>query len=337
MSVATPHLSSEHIREDSRYLHLLQQLGDHAVREMMDGNPVFQQHFSGTLAPNTREIIKEQADVLNARIGKLAATAAEEAEAANSQRLGTVLRQLAQQQELIAGCAGNHGNHDNHGNSAGEFEFVHPATQRFLKILDELRARNNYIEIAGALYTLFKMAAAEKILHPDENAPQQIRKATHSQVRVAGLVASEAGLLAGDNGQVPEDASLIPEDDDPWEREISPSNDGPAVAAWEDATGGASAPGIGPATTGFAGAEFAGAEFAGAEFAADTAAEDLAQALQDYASAYYPLRECIMPGMDAVIEAKKKFYRELASDFYGELAADGNEDARPPLKVSSLF
>jgi hypothetical protein len=264
MSVATPHLSSEEIRENSRYLRLLQQLGDHAIREVASTNSVFQQHFAGALAPNKREIIKEQSDVLDAGIGKLAAIAAEEAEAANSHRLAAVLRELAQQPTAIAGC---------------EFELVHPATLRLLKVLDELAARNNYIEISGALYALLKMAPAEKLLHPDENAPQQIRQATHSQVQVAGLPLWNS--------------------DEPWDPEPPLEIPGPHAPV--------------PVVIG-----------------------ELELALENYASGYYPLRGCIMPGMDAVIEAKKRFYRELASDFSGELAADDHEGARPPLKVSNF-
>lgn len=261
MSVSLPPSSSEKIHEASRYLRLLQQLGDHAVTELVCDNPVFQQHFAGALAPNKREIIKEQSDVLGAGVGKLARTAAEEAEAANSHLLATVLHQFAQQAPA----------------SGGDCEIVHPATRRLLMVLDELDARKNYIEIAGAIYTLFKMAPAEKILHPDENAPQQIRQATHSQVQVAGLV---------------------PADNESWEREIPTGNDGSAAPV-----------------RGIAAAVLGGTE-------------ELEQALENYASAYYPLRGCIMPGMDAVIEAKKRFYRELASDF--------EEDSLQPLKVSNL-
>lgn len=279
MSVATPHLTSEEIRENSRYLRLLQQLGDHAVTELAGDNPVFQQHFSGALSPNKREIVKEQSDVLDARIGKLAATAAEEAEVANSQRLAAVLRQLAQQQEAIAGNYGNHGNLGSADNHGVEFEIVHPATLRLLKVLDELGARNNYIEIAGALYALLKMATTEKILHPDENAPHHIRRSTHSQVQVAGLPLENS--------------------DEPWDSELP-------------------------------------LEIPGLHAPVPAVIGELELALENYASAYYPLRGCIMPGMDAVIEAKRRFYRELASDFSGRLAADGHEDARPSLKVSNL-
>lgn len=175
----------EERRETPQDLRMLRQLGDYAVSQCILKNPLFRKLSTGKLTHAERTLVREQLRCTQEPLRKLAETGAGEAIKGKDPETALCLQRVSQ--FMLSGGEG------------AVMPAVHPATAEFIRSLDGIGEKQDFIRIGAAFYALLRTVPVERLLARLYEDPQLVRARTRSDLGAAGSIASEPSdvLLTG--------------------------------------------------------------------------------------------------------------------------------------------